>query len=269
MNIDVARAGKPPRKLRQLLKSLSLDPDPETVHELRTQTRRLEAILHTLSPRNTASPSPGDIHRILKLLKPVRRAAGRVRDMDVLIGKASSLSSSELSGGVVRLIERMSEIRTADARRLHRRVKRRRKEARSSLKRFLRNLEHTKVQGHVGAATILAPPQILAQELDHWPRLTEENLHEFRKGVKELHYMLQLFPGQDGHRMTYYARVKDRVGDWHDWLELKSLAESVLDPKEDAPMLSEIRSILQEKLHAALNAANALRKRGIEMPHAA
>jgi len=264
MDIDLAEAGKPPQKLRKLLKHLSPEPDPETVHELRTQTRKLEAVLHALSPRNTS-----EARHLLRLMKPVRRAAGRVRDMDVLIAKATSLSSPAQSEGVIRLIEHMSAIRTADARRLHRKVKRRRKQARAWLSHLLRNLHRLRSPNHPGLPVSADSPQILVQKLDHWPPLNQQNLHEFRKRVKELHYLLQLFPAHDGPRMTSYANVKDTVGDWHDWMELSCLAESLLAPKQDAPLLREIRRTLQEKLRAALVAANSLRKTGIEMPHAA
>ena len=250
--------------MRELLKDLSPDPDPETVHELRTQTRKLEAVLHAFSPENTS-----EARHTLGLMKPVRRAAGRVRDMDVLIAKAAGLSSRVQSEGLARLTEHMSAIRAADARRLYRKVKRCRKKARSSLKRLLRHLEHSQASMHNGASPGPSSSQILAQKLAHWPPLTPENLHEFRKGVKELHYMLQLVPDSDDHRMRSYARVKDATGDWHDWMGLRCLAESVLDSNGDAPMLSEIRTILRQKLREALNAANSLRKSGIDTPHAA
>jgi CHAD domain-containing protein len=269
MQIDVARAEKPPRKLRKLLKNFSADPAPETVHELRTLTRKLEALLHAL-PSGTANARGGTNQRHLrKILKPVRRAAGRVRDMDVLIGNVSTLASRVQSEGIVRLVEHMSAIRAADAGRLLRCVKRRRKKASSALKRFLRDLEGLQTPGGTLTPTSSAPPQILAQKLEYWPTLSQGNLHEFRKIVKELHYMLQLVPSQSGDHMTSYARVKDTVGDWHDWLELKCIAESVLDPEIDAPILGEIGAALQQKLLVALNAANSLRRQGIEMSDAA
>jgi CHAD domain-containing protein len=170
---------------------------------------------------------------------------------------------------MVRLIEHMSAIRGADAKRLKRKVKQHRKEMSSLLKRILRNLDGLQAPARSGVLIRPVSPQILAQKLDHWPPLTQENLHEFRKGVKELHYMLQLVPDHDGHSMRSYAKVKDTVGDWHDWMELSCLAESVLDPKEEALLLREIRRTSQAKLRAALNVANSLRKSGIEMEHAA
>ena len=271
MILDLEKAEKSPRKLCKLLKDLSSDPDQDTVHQLRTQSRKLEALLHALSPDTS-----GKDGRILKLLKPLRRTAGRVRDMDVLIAKTSSLSARvqslsarARSEGLVGLIEHMSAIRTTDAQRLHRKVKRRQKELRSLLKSFVRKLEGRQTPDHSGVPTHAESPQILAQKLENWPKLNQENLHEFRKGVKELRYMLQLMPEQDDHSLNPYSKVKDTVGDWHDWLELKSMAESTLDHQQDATLLREIRATLQQKFHAAMNVANSLRKRGIDMPRAA
>ena len=254
----------PPRKLQKLLKKLPTEPAPETVHQLRTQTRKLEAILHALSPADERHE-----RRLLKLLRPIRRAAGRVRDMDVLIAKTTNLRSHLQSEGLLRLVEYMAAIRKADATRLHRRVKRRLKEARSLLKSFRRDLKRLQPSDHSGAPLSSPRPQLLAQKLEHWPQITPGNLHDFRKGVKELGYMLQLVPDQDERRLEAYAKVKDTAGDWHDWLQLKCLADSVLDPTGDATMLSEIRGILQEKFQTALDVANSLRKQGIEMTQAA
>lgn len=264
MNVDLERAGKPPRKLQKLLKKLPTDPTPETVHQLRTQTRKLEAILHALSPAEE-----GNERRLLKLLKPIRRAAGRVRDMDVLIAKTTNLSPHLQSEGLVRLVQHMGAIRNADATRLYRQVKRRQKKARSLLKGLRRDLKRLQAPYQAGAPASSPRPQLLVQRLAQWPRLTEGNLHDFRKGVKELVYMLQLVPDQDQRRLEAYARVRDTAGDWHDWLQLNCLADSLLDPREDAPMINEIRSILQEKFHTALEVANSLRRRGIETPRAA
>src|SRR5260370_33959670 len=97
--MDFERTSKPVRRLRKLLKRLPQNPSPEEVHELRTQTRKLEAMLHAFS-----QVSSGNEGRILRVMKPMLRAAGRVRDMDVLIAKASTLSSCVPSDAIVRLV---------------------------------------------------------------------------------------------------------------------------------------------------------------------
>ena len=259
MKIDLERAGKQVNRLRKLFKRLPPDPSPENVHELRTQARKIEALLHAFPPAGRAGS-----RRLLKLMKPVRKAAGRVRDMDVLVAKASTLSVRAPSDGIIRLVEHTSEIRAGDARRLHRLVRRRRKEARDLLRGFLRDLQRIQKD----SSTVPVSParaQTLAQELDHWPGLDKRNLHEFRKGLKELRYMLQLVPDHDARQINSFAKVKDTAGEWHDWLQLSRVAESVLAPEDDAALLGAIRKTLQEKLRGALTAANALRKHGIDV----
>jgi CHAD domain-containing protein len=152
MNVDIKRAAKPPRKLQKLLKKLPPAPAPETVHQLRTQTRKLEAILHALSPADE-----GTERRLLKLLKPIRRAAGRVRDMDVLIAKTTNLSPHLQSEGLIRLVQHMAAIRNADATLLHRQVKRRQKKARFLLKSFGRDLKLPATAAPCPKAGALAP----------------------------------------------------------------------------------------------------------------
>jgi CHAD domain-containing protein len=54
------------RKLRKSFKNLPKDPSPEAVHKLRTQTRRLEAIVTALTPGQNRKA-----RRLLKALTPV------------------------------------------------------------------------------------------------------------------------------------------------------------------------------------------------------
>ena len=48
--MELDRVEKPLRKLRKLLKDLPQNPPPEEVHQLRTHTRRIEAVANALEP---------------------------------------------------------------------------------------------------------------------------------------------------------------------------------------------------------------------------
>jgi CHAD domain-containing protein len=90
MSLDPAKLQEPLRRLRKLLKNFPKQPSPEQVHNLRTRTRRVEAMLRALmltSRRNG--------RRLFQELAPVRKKAGKVRDMDVLTGFSASLHSDE------------------------------------------------------------------------------------------------------------------------------------------------------------------------------
>jgi len=86
MSLDSKQLQKPVRKLRKLLKNAAKHPFPEQVHDLRTNTRRLEAALASVS----CNPRPRD-RKLLKELGRICKRAGKARDMDVLTGFAASV----------------------------------------------------------------------------------------------------------------------------------------------------------------------------------
>ncbi len=264
MAIDADQAGKPIHKLLKLLNDLPPAPSPQDVHSLRTQTRRLEATLHALSPEIQEEFRP-----LIKLMKPLRKAAGRVRDVDVHIAKASSIVSQSQPQGSSQFLQILSGMRKDRAERLHREVMRRRGRVRRRLKQSIRLLESVRRHNPSAASAVHAAPPIVAAGLDRYPRLQKENLHAFRKRLRMLQYVLQIVPEHDPRLISAVVRVKELTGEWHDWLELNRVAEKVLDPRKDAPMLAEIRTILKEKLRLALTAANSLRKRALDNPIAA
>jgi CHAD domain-containing protein len=261
MSIDLERAAKPVRTLRMLLKRVRPNPSPDQVHELRTTTRELEAMLHAISAEFGDEP-----RRIMKLVKPVRRAAGRVRDMDVLIAKAASLTAHDQTDATTRLLRHMTSMRAEGAKKLYGAMKQHCRKARSRLKGCLRRIER---MDNDRPERVSRAIQILAEQIDRWPRLDQENLHGFRKRVKELRYMLHLVRDEDCQFINAVAKVKDLAGDWHDWRELESVAGSVLSSRDHATTLEAIKEIVRDKLRIALAAANALRKRGFELPTAA
>ena len=86
MALDRNRLLKPVKKLRKLISRIHNDAAPEQVHNLRTASRRFEAAFEALS-----LGAQGIDKAILKDLGRLRKRAGKVRDMDVLIGFASTV----------------------------------------------------------------------------------------------------------------------------------------------------------------------------------
>lgn len=257
MRVDMEKARRPGRKLRKLLKRFPANPAPEHVHMLRTQTRKVEATLDALLPEGNR-----EAKRLTKALKPMRKAAGRVRDMDVLLRKALALGMKPEQKSVATLIEHMDRLRKEYLRALARSIRRHGKKSRKLLKRYLRMLKETSESAATAECAVRLGEA--AAELNHWPQLEVANLHAFRIRAKEISYMLQLMEDADGNALETFARVKDTAGDWHDWVELQRLAQSVLDAERDAAVLAKIHQAARKKLHAALMAANAARKHGRE-----
>jgi len=261
VNVETEKAIKPLVKLRRLLKDFPARPTPEDVHDLRTRARRVEATVHALASQHDPAA-----RRLLKRIKPLRKAAGKVRDMDVLLAKLPGLCGMSAGDGLVGLGEHLRELRRRHADDLLRAIGRRRGAACRELKRFTRSVQRSWSDG---SAATFDPPQILAAQLEHWPRLDAGNLHEFRILAKELRYMLQLTSGVDPRRMDALDQTKDAAGEWHDWLELNAAAQEVLDPEADREILRRIDSLTREKLRAALQAANRLRRMSMDLPRAA
>jgi CHAD domain-containing protein len=263
MELELGNVRKPVRILRKSLKSFGRDPAIEDVHKLRTCARRIEAIAAALMPGQKKMT-----RRLLKTIRPVRKAAGDVRDMDVLAAKALSLTGYRRSRSVACLVDYLSSMRIESARELFDTVARQRNDARRSLKQFSRQIEkrfHANKPGAMTGATGNGSSghaaATLIDELNRWPTFDAGNLHAFRIQVKELRYLLQLTKDANPKLVDALGMVKDRIGDWHDWQQLAIIAEKVLDPQDDRATLKKIDETAQRKLNQALAAAQALKTR--------
>ena len=96
---ELERVRKALRELGKSLKSLPGILRPNEVHKLRTATRRVEAIAAVLPPGDQKKS-----RRLLKSIEPVRKAAGDVRDMDVLISNARRMARYSAGDSLTRLI---------------------------------------------------------------------------------------------------------------------------------------------------------------------
>jgi CHAD domain-containing protein len=258
MELELANAWKPVRQLRRSLKRLPAeDPPIKDVHELRTRARRLEAIVFALEPVNKR-------HRqLLKTLKPVSKAAGKVRDMDVLTAKARALAGHRHDRSLARLLGHLRTVRIESARKLVETVDAQRGKARTSLKHFTCQIKKCfeAKKGFQANDLERSPAGKMMDELRRWPALNEENLHAYRIKIKELLFVLHLTEGLDLTFVEALERVKEEIGNWHDWQELRRIACDVLDTTRDRALLKEIDEMRKEEYDRALTAAYALKKR--------
>jgi CHAD domain-containing protein len=263
MDFDLGYESKTIRQLRKLLKSLPCDPSIKAVHDLRTRTRRIEAIAGVIIPGHEKSR-----RHLMQILKLLRKAAGDVRDMDVLAAKARTLSGHTRDESVAHLLEHLRASRIESARALVDTVNEQRKDADDSLKTFSKQLDKHLHSMNSGAEnnTNYAKPCIdaaisLVDELSRWPAFDAQTLHAFRIKVKELRYSLRLMEGPDLKFVRALDKTKTQIGNWHDWQELRKIAGDVLDPKMNRSVLKEIDEIVSEKLKLALAAARTLKAR--------
>jgi CHAD domain-containing protein len=133
---ELERARKAVRELSKTLKSLPIDPPPEEVHRLRTTTRRVEAIVSVL-----AQVEGKESRRVLKSIEPIRKAAGGVREVDVMFVNARKLARYVAGDSLTRLLEHLQIARQQNAEVLRRVLGRRRNAARENLKQYSRYIQ--------------------------------------------------------------------------------------------------------------------------------
>ena len=269
---ELERVRKALRELRKTLKSLPGDPPPKEVHKLRTTTRRVEAIA-TAVPLNGGKKT----RQLLKSIETIRKTAGGVRDMDVLTANARKLARYSAGDSLARLLEHLKNAREQYATQLLAALNHhKRKTVRQRLKEYsklVRSALHpgdsgSSVNGHRAHSHdgVHTSAMNLVRELAAWPALDASNIHAFRLKVKELRYTLQLDADADPALVDTLTDVQRRIGDWHDWQELKEIARQALNLERDAPLLARIDKTAKRKLERALSAANGLRAKYLAAP---
>lgn len=268
---ELERVRKVLRELGKSLKSLPNDLLPREVHKLRTAARRTEAIAAAL-PNGGQKKS----RHLIKLIEPVRKAAGGVRDMDVLMTNARRLARYHAGDSLTRLVEHLKIARQQNAVGLRRELGRHHKTVRGELKEYSKLVrfalapakpqENGAVRGEAAHEYVHTVAMNIVRGLEAWPSLDASNIHEFRLKVKELRYILQLYADADDGFVDKLGEVQRLVGDWHDWLQLDEIAHEVLDPAKDATLLAHIAETTKRKFSRALTSANSLRGRHLAMP---
>ncbi len=271
--MEFDRLERPLRQMRNLLKRLPNDPAPEQVHMLRTRARRIEAAAAALEPVSGKAA-----RQLVKAIKPLRKAAGGVRDMDALIEDLLAMPRHGIdgppNGSLARLMKHLEGLRRQRAGALMDMLSRQRKTVRRKLKKFARTVEPAasgKKPVRIEEARVLAsddgagpPASERIDELRRWPKLNERNLHSFRIKIKELRYVLQLFPDADERLIAALGKAKDEIGDWHDWRLLRTIAQKQLGKQADKMLLRDIRLAERRKFSRALASAETLRNRYLQ-----
>lgn len=268
---ELERVRKALRELSRTLKSLPGDPPPKEVHKLRTTTRRVEAIAAAL-PLNGGKIS----RRLLKSIEAIRKAAGSVRDMDVLFANARRLARYSAGDSLSRLLGHLESARRQYAAELLHALSHKRKSARENLKDYAKLVRSALPPADSGASqnghfaqtqeSVHSSAINLARELGEWPPLDASNIHAFRLKVKELRYTLQLDADADPALIDALTDVQRRIGDWHDWQQLGEIAHEVLEAERDAALLERIDRITRRKSERAFTSANGLRGKYLSAP---
>jgi CHAD domain-containing protein len=241
---------------REGLLSASADPGKETVHHLRTNTRRIETIVQSLL-------TPDSEKKLLGQLKKIRRVAGDIRDLDVLADLVKEFESQDANSLRSRAFvsARLDLMRARDEKELLQMLDRERiKNIETMLNACERKLATAvRAEGREDLlSTALTQYTDLARRFDP---LHAGNLHEFRKASKHVRYVAEL--GSDGVRkeqvLEQLKRIQDSVGEWHDVIVLLDTSRAALKNPKKSAFLRELRDVRDKKLQAALKTAEESR----------
>ncbi len=251
---------------RQTLSRCARKPTPKRVHELRVATLRLQAELeYWLRESATGTAAARTAKRWSNQARKLRRALSLVRETDVYLRKLARLrgqvphsgdhglrSSSVCTLQINKLEIRLRKLRQAGEKKLIAEIKGRRKRMVSFSKElevaFARPGPPSDSHGGLKVAVMFKD---LTRE---FPELNADCLHEFRKRVKKLRYMAEIFSASDplaGRQSATLRKIQVAVGEWHDWHVLAQKADRAFRGRGQGSGLPELLAAL---------AATSLRK---------
>ncbi len=222
-------------------------PRPSAVHKVRTEARRVEAQLELLSLLKKLPSHRSEATRALRLLKKIRRAAGRVRDLDV---QRKLLKIHVLEKPEDRVVEDIAQQETplvsCELVELRQIRKRRRKRAARRLLKLLDKRQKKLTAAFDALLTALEPVQNLQLPAAELLRLIDqrfrgthaliirhpssEHLHSIRKAARVARYQAEIAPDSAAatRAAQRYEALQVAGGHWHDTLSLAADAATEL-----------------------------------------
>jgi len=286
--------------LRGNLEKCAADAGIDPVHDVRTGTRRLQAMIEAiLRERGDDNSLQQAAAEWLGALKKMRRAAAPVRDLDVhrkLLNKLVKYGSKNEGAGEVApasgdaatvgsapdLVEAPATALPTNpvaeqAERLDTWLHHSRqhhaaalkKKAAKLLSRFDDEANALASALKEGPRTRHRPRSAAIVALESFARLVHEmqqldanNLHDFRKGAKKARYIAES-AAEDAHALAVgkaLKRLQDDIGDWHDWLVLADEARAALE-NEGEDLIALLEAERDRHYVLSMKTVNRLRGR--------
>lgn len=203
-------------------------------------------------------------HRLLRVLRVVGEAAGKVRDMDVQVELTCSLSRGRDADFLVELLEYLGERRFKAAVKLHAVISQRRQEVFGALKHCSKLIDQdlmpSRPTSQQSSMNVAAFARTLATKLANCRRVNKRCLHSYRLTIKELSSILQLFSESNTKFIADLGKAKDAIGEWHDWNKLAAITDRMVGHGASCRVQKQVQLISREKLKKAIAAATKIRK---------
>ena len=243
-----------------IVRRASKNPTAASVHKLRTTIRRVETLLRS-------SGAETEHKKLMKQVGRIRKAAGRVRDVDVHLGIVQELGRRGVATDYSELKSYLKRHRAKKEKKL---IELLHDELDDSIIKRLKLVQSgtTKTQINVPEISVDAiASEFLSKASGPF---SEAGLHDFRLECKHLRYSAELV-SESPARDTLIAelkKVQDAVGAWHDILTLRATAEDLLGTTR--PIISLLRTKAQSRWNEAQRtiskAATAVRRTRESLP---
>jgi CHAD domain-containing protein len=216
------------------------EPKPKAVHQLRSSARRIEATLELLIATADLPSVPKRSKELRRSLRKLRRASGKVRDIDV---HRSLLAAYKTIADAALMDKFLNAARKTKVRKLQRRIV----EDQEDILRALDELETTiasvadvNLSGGnlVQAAQSWLATAVRGLNLEH-----DDDLHSIRKACKTARYIAEIGSQTSKAAAKLAARLEDvqqTTGAWHDCLLLLDEANAVV--RNDSPLIEKIQT---------------------------
>jgi CHAD domain-containing protein len=216
------------------------EPKPKAVHQLRSSARRIEATLELLIATADLPSVPKRSKELRRSLRKLRRASGKVRDIDV---HRSLLAAYKTIADAALMDKFFNAARKTKVRKLQRRIV----EDQEDILRALDELETTiasvadvNLSGGnlVQAAQSWLATAVRGLNLEH-----DDDLHSIRKACKTARYIAEIGSQTSKAAAKLAARLEDvqqTTGAWHDCLLLLDEANAVV--RNDSPLIEKIQT---------------------------
>jgi CHAD domain-containing protein len=227
-------------RMQQCATRLSKSLSPQNVHQFRTNSRRIEALVGQLTPESR------NRNKLLKLLSKLRKKAGKLRDLDVQI---AFLRESKLPDRQNHRAQLLDTLQAEHERRSRKLAKAADPVTLQELRKRLRREEK---ELRLDGMDPLRLAEAMLPKLGHVP-LTEKTLHAFRIAAKRSRYLAEL-AGDAPEAQAFIEelrRAQDAVGEWHDMLKLKERAEKRFGSAADSALVSFLQNISRARFRTA------------------
>ena len=228
---------KQSKSLRAALDAALQKPVPEHVHQLRISICRIEALLAVIPLLPKAPAIAAQSKRFLKAAKPIRRFAGKLRDLDVHATHLDKLSKAFDTRALAKALGRK---RDRQAKRLREFLQKRQKKLVTALDELeaalypARNLSITPIEADrlsrrwfADAAANLSPSKPV-------------ELHDLRKAAKLARYIAEAGSRSGGSPTSRrFRRLQQSIGEWRDWLTFTDFARQYLPAS--SPVLTSLK----------------------------